>query len=334
MGGQFIHPEVSLSLKLIFNMKLPWFSKNKLTKEEERIFWSALTLPEEMAEATDFDAWEAIKLDYSIQLPESYSLGKWIYQTQDQKNLGSCTAMWTTHSVQILNVKKRWVVPTTNNIITPDWKDLWSKMWHSTTQYDGWDYVEKAVSTALKDWILVKEDWSYASFDAYATDEWTHDDIAIEKMKRYLYQWCPIVWLVKWNRKMWNEMIKGEVKTVPNETTWAHCIALVGWDETGLRFINSRQANDAKRLKSRFHITYNVMKQLWWRFNFRYRVLYIKEDELKSSAYLKRKNSHKMVLEVLKKYYPEENSEVKKWIEAYSASVRKFYSELNEEIPK
>ena len=315
-------------------MKLPWFSKNKLTKEEERIFWSALTLPEEMAEATDFDASEAIKLDYSEELPASYSLWMWIYKTSNQWKLWSCTSMGTTHSVQILKVRQNWVVPTVKNIITPMWKDLWAKMWHSTTEYDGWDYVEKAVSTALKEWILVEEDWSIAKFDWYATDEWTHDDKAFDKMKRYIYRWCPIVWLVKWNSKMWNEMIKGEVKTVPNETTWAHCIALVGWDETGLWFINSRQANDEKRLKSRFHITYNVMKQLWWRFNFRYRVLYIKEDAAKDPEYLKRKNAYLTILTILKKYYPIEKGNVKNWIEAFSKAVRANYPELNKELPK
>jgi hypothetical protein len=46
--------------------------------------------------------------------------------------------------------------------------------------------------------------------------------------------------------------------------------------------------------------------------NFRYRVLYIKEDEKKSAEYLKRKNAYLTVLKILKKYYPEENSEVKK----------------------
>jgi len=315
-------------------MKLPWFSNNKLTKEEERIFWSAKSLPEDMAEATDFDAWEAIKLDYSTQLPESYSLGKWIYQTSNQGSLGSCTSMGTTHSVQILNVKKKWVVPTTSNIITPDWKDLWGKMWHSTTSYDGWDYVEKAVSTALKQWILVKENWSLAKFDAYATDEWTHDDVAMDKMKRYLYQWCPIVWLIKWNAKMWNEMLSWQIKTIPTNITWAHCIALVGWDKQWLWFVNSWRANDEKKLKCRFHVSYDTMKQLGSKWNYRYRVLYMKEDEAKSADYLKRKNAHLAVLKVLKKYYSEENSEVKKWIEAYSASVRKFYPELNEELPK
>lgn len=309
-------------------------SNDKLTEEEVKVFESCKTLPPEFAEATDFSAEEAIALDYSIKLPESYSLGKWIYKTSNQGGLWSCTSMGTTHSVQILNVRKGWIEPTDRNIITPLWKDLRSKMWHSTTKYDGWDYVEKAVSTALKEWILIEENWQLAKFDAYATDEWTHDDKAFEKMKRYLYKGCPIVWCVQWNVTMWNEMTAWEVKTVPNKTTGWHCIALVGRDKWWMWFVNSWRPNDWKGLKSRFYITYDVMKKLWRRLNYRYRVLYMKEDEAKSAEYLKRKNTHLAILKVLKKYYPEEFAEVQKWIEAYSASVRKVYPELNEELPK
>lgn len=306
----------------------------ELTEEEIKIFESCLTLPPEFAEATDFKAEEAIKLDYSIKLPESYSLGKRIYKTSNQGWLWSCTSMGTTHWVQILNVKKGWVEPTDRNIITPQWKDLWAKMWHSTEKYDGWDYVEKAVSTALKEWILIEENWQLAKFDAYATEEFTRDDAGIEKAKRYLYKWCPIVWCIQWNVTMRNEMTAWEVKTIPTKTTGWHCIALVGWDKWWMWFINSWKANDWKGLKSRFYITYDVIKKLWWRLNYRYWVLYMKEDEAKSAEYLKRKNAHLAVLQVLKKYYPEENSEVKKWIEAYSASVRKAYPELDKELPK
>lgn len=315
-------------------MKWPNVSEWKLTEEEIKVFESCKTLPPEFAEATDFSAEEAIKIDYSIELPESYSLGKWIYKTSNQGGLWSCTSMWTTHWVQILNVKKWGVEPTDRNIITPQWKDLWAKMWHSTTKYDGWDYVEKAVSIALKEWILIEENWQLARFDAYATDEWTHDDKAIEKMKRYLYQGCPIIWCIQWNATMWNEMTAWEIKTIPTKTTGWHCIALVGWDKWWMRFVNSWRPNDWKGLKSRFYVTYDIMKKLWRRFNYRYRVLYMKEDEAKSAEYLKRKNAHLTVLKVLKKYYPEELAEVQKWIEAYSASVRKVYPELNEELPK
>jgi hypothetical protein len=38
----------------------------------------------------------------------------------------------------------------------------------------------------------------------------------------------------------------------------------------------------------------------------------MKEDEAKSAEYLKRKNAHLAVLKVLKKYYPEELTEVQK----------------------
>lgn len=307
---------------------------DKLTDEEVRAYEGALTLPEDMAEATDFKAEEAIKLDKSVKLPESFSLGKWIYKTSNQWSLWSCTAMWTTHSVQILNVQKWWVVPTTKNIITPKWKDLWAKMWHSTTQYDWGDYVEKAVSTALKEWILIEENWKLAKFDAYATDEWKSDDASIELMKRYLYAWCPIVWCIRWNTTTWHEMSEWEVKTPVTNTTGAHCIALVGWDKWWLRFVNSWSANDDKKLKSRFYITNSNLKRLGRRLNYRFWVLYMKSDAAKDPEYLKRKNMYVNILTILKKYYPEENAEVKKWIEAFSAAVRGNYPEINQELPK
>lgn len=307
---------------------------DKLTEEEIRAFEWALTLPEDMVEATDFEATEAIKVDMSVKLPASYSLGKWIYKTSNQWSLGACTSLWTTHWVQILNVKKWWVVPTDRNIITPQWKDLWGKMWHSTTKYDGWDYVEKAVSTALKEWILIEENWQLAKFDAYATWEWDRTDKAIDLMKRYLYQGCPIVWCVRWDKTTWNEMTKWEVKTVPANPTWGHCIALVGWDEWGFWFVNSWSANDDKKLKSRFYVSFKTMKDFWSKFNYRYWVLYIKADAAKDPEYLKRKNRALVVLQALKKLYPEENSEVKLWIEALSKALRKSYPELNNELPK
>lgn len=60
----------------------------------------------------------------------------------------------------------------------------------------------------------------------------------------------------------------------------------------------------------------------------------MKENELKTPAYLKRKNAYKAVLAVLKKYYPEEKPEIKKAIEAFSQVIRSNYPEINEELPK
>lgn len=304
-----------------------------LTEEEIKIFEWALTLPEDMAEATDFEATEAIKVDYDVKLPEFFSLWKWIYKTSNQWALWACTSLWTTHWVQILQVKKNWVEPTDKNIITPQRKDLWSKMGHSTTKYDGWDYVEKAVSTALKEWILIEENWQLAKFDAYATWEWDETDKAIDLMKRYLYQGCPIVWCVRWDKTTWNEMTKWEVKTVPANPTGWHCIALVWWDNWGFWFVNSWSANDDKKLKSRFYISFKTMKDFGYRFNYRYWVLYIKEDANKDPEYLKRKNIMKTIIEALKKQYNNEPKEMQQAIVNFSQVARKLYPEINKELP-
>ena len=307
-----------------------------ITDEQLKSFEWCLTLPEEMAEATDFKAEEAISINKNIKLPASFSLWKWIYKTSNQWSLWSCTSMWTTHSVQILNVAKKWEIPTNSNIITPNRKDLWWKMWHSITKYDGWDYVEKAVSTALKQWILILEDWSLAKFDWYATAEWdsaSNYNISIDTMKRYLYNWNPIVRCVRWDKNMWREMLDWEVKTRPINPTWWHCIALVWWDESWFWFINSREANDDKRLKSRFHITYDNMRKIWIRFNYRYRVLYTKQDAKIDPEYLKRKNQNLLILKVLKKNYDSEFPEIKQAIVNFSQIVRKKYPEINSELP-
>lgn len=304
-----------------------------LTEEEIRAFEGALTLPEDMAEATDFEATEAIKVDYSVKLPEFFSLWKWIYKTSNQGSLGACTSLGTTHGVQILQVKKGGVEPTTKNIITPQWRDLWAKMWHSTTKYDGWDYVEKAVNTALKEWILIEENWQLAKFDAYATWDWDRTDKTIDLMKRYLYQGCPIIWCVRWDKTTWNEMSAWEVKTVPTTPTGWHCIALVGWDANGFWFVNSWTPNDDKKLKSRFYISFKTLKAFGSKFNYRYWVLYIKEDAKKDPEYLKLKNINLTVLQVLKKYYNQEPNSVKQAIVTLSQAMRKEFPELNEDLP-
>lgn len=308
-------------------------SKEILTEEDIRAIEWALTLPEDMAEATDFEAEEAIKVDYSVKLPEFFSLWKWIYKTSNQGSLGACTSLGTTHWVQILQVKKGGVEPKDRNIITPQWKDLWAKMWHSTTKYDGWDYVEKAVSTALKEGILIEENWKLAKFDAYATWEWDRSDKAIDLMKRYLYQGCPIIWCVRWDKKTWNEMSAWEVKTVPVNPTGWHCIALVGWDANGFWFVNSWTPNDDKKLKSRFYVSYKTLKDFGYRFNFRYWVLYIKEDAKVDPEYLKRKNINLVILQALKKQYPWEPAAVQSAIVTLSQALRKAYPELNQDLP-
>ena len=306
---------------------------NQYIMPEEFKTW-CLTLPAEFADARDFKAEEAIQLDMDIVLPESFSLWKWIYKTNYQGSHGSCTANSTCHWVQILNVRKGGVLPTDKNIITPSWKDLWTKMGHDVKNYnDSGDYVEKAVDVALKEWVYIEEDWNLARFDWYATAPWNMDDESIDKMKRYLYRWCPIIWVLRGNDNTRHELSLWELKTKQKVADQWHAIALVGWDKRWMRFVNSWSPNDGIGLKSRFFVTYENMKRTWWFFNYRYWVLYNKEDEKKQAEYLKRKNTHLVILKSLKKIYKEEWDKWKKAIESYSKEIREIYPELNTELP-
>lgn len=87
-----------------------------------------LTLSEDMMDARDFKAEEAIQIDRTEELPKSFSLGKRIRTTNYQNGRGSCTANATSHGVQVLAVKKKGIVPTKDNIVTPDWKNLRKNM--------------------------------------------------------------------------------------------------------------------------------------------------------------------------------------------------------------
>ena len=132
---------------------------------------------------------------------------------------------------------------------------------------------------------------------------------------------------------MRRDMSAWEVKTVPQTSTGWHCIALVWYDERWFWFINSWSPNDDKKLKSRFFISYDMMKKIWPKFNWRYRILYVKEDTAKDPEYLKRKNQNLLVLQVLKKNYNNEPADVQRWIVALSQALRKAYPEINKELP-
>lgn len=294
-----------------------------------------LSLPQEFVDERDFKAEEAIKVDTEIVLPESFSLGKWIWETNYQWAIGSCTANSTSHWVQVLAVAKKWVVPTNNNIITPDWKNLWRNMWHSPEKYDGWDYVEKAVKTALDNGIMCIESWEMITFDAYCTMDWTRDDKCIEMMKRYIYNLNPIIRCMRWNKEIWNQLSAGQLKKWIKiwSDNWWHAICLVWWDKQWFRFVNSWLKNDPEKHKSRFHIPYDVLKLNAWMFNYRMWILYAKIDALKSPEYLKRKNNALVILKALRKIYDEEWKKVKKEIVDLSLSLREEYPELNDEYP-
>lgn len=76
------------------------------------------------------------------------------------------------------------------------------------------------------------------------------------------------------------------------------------------------------------------MKLLGWLLNFRYWVLYIKEDAKVDPEYLKRKKVMLAVLSALKKQYDWEPLAVREAIVVLSWALRKAYPELNDELPK
>lgn len=294
-----------------------------------------LTLPEEYSDERDFKAEQAISIDEDIVLPESFSLGKWIWETNYQWDIWSCTANSTSHWVQVLAVAKKWVEPKNNNIITPDWKDLWRKMWHNPEKHEWWDYVERAVQTALDNGILSVEKWELITFDAFCTLNWDGSDKCIEMMKRYLYNLNPIVRCMNGNKSVWNQLSAWQLKTwikLWDSTGW-HAICLVGWDAQWFWFVNSWLKNDPTKHKSRFHVPYNVLKQYRSMFNWRMWILYTKIDALKSPEYLKRKNTALILLKALRKIYDDETRKVKNNIVELSIALREEYPELNDEYP-
>lgn len=294
-----------------------------------------LTLSEDMMDERDFKAEDAIELDMKVKLPKSFSLWQWVYSTNYQNWWGSCTSNATSHWVQVVNVRDGWVLPTKNNIITPNWRNLWTNMGHDLKdKNDSWDYIEKALNTALKFWIKTEE-WWIAKFDWYSYDSWSCNNESIEKIKRYLYNWNPVDRCLRGNQTTWNELTAGQLKTfIPAwNRTWGHAICCVWWDEWWLWFLNSWKTNDWKNLKSRFYVSYKFLLDSGTMFNWRYRPIYKKEQAKADPAYLKKKNSALIILKALKSMYPDENADTKKAIEQLSKEFRKSYPEINKELP-
>lgn len=294
-----------------------------------------LTLSEGMMDARDFKAEELIQLDLTKQLPKSFSLGQRVYTTNYQNWWWSCTANATSHWAQILNVKDSWRIPISENIYTPDWKDLRKKMWHDIEDInDSWDYVEKAMNTAIKMKIKNIEGWE-SSIDWYSYQERAWNMKSIETIKRYIFNDNPVNRCLRGNQTTRNELTNWQLRTfIPvDKRTWWHAVICVWRDEWWLWFLNSRRTNDGIWYKSRFYVTYNDMIRTSWMWNWRYRPLFRKEQAKVDPEYIKRKNSNLAVLKVLKKNYPNESSEVKLAIEKFSQQIRKSYPEINEELP-
>jgi hypothetical protein len=67
--------------------------------------------------------------------------------------------------------------------------------------------------------------------------------------------------------------------------------------------------------------------------NYRYWVLYNKEDAKKDPEYLKRVKIWVTILAALKKQYPTESPSMREAIVNFSKEYRKQYPEINDELP-
>ena len=308
----------------------------KTTKMEEYENPWCLALSEETMDQRDFKAEEAVEIDMNVQLPDNFSLWERVYKTNYQGKYWSCTSNATAHAVQVLAVKRNGIKPKNSNIITPNRKDLRVNMWHDINDVnDSWDYVEKAVETAHKMWIKSEETWEPIYYDNYCYKSFARNLEWVQMIKQYIYQIWPVVRCMRWNKNTWSELTRWlfVTKLTAAQTTGWHAICAVGFDKWWIRFLNSRTPNDDNKDKSRFYVTNEKLATCVSMFNWRYRVLYNKDQAKKSPEYIKNKNTAVVILKALKKVYPNENAEVKKWIEALSQAYRKAYPEINEELP-
>lgn len=221
------------------------------------------TYSESMYDQRDFQASAVVDLP-KTDLPKAYSLGRFVAKTNYQNGWGSCTANSTCHALQTLAVMQEFGEQNQENKLTPDWRDLWTKMGHDLNdKNDSGDYIETAIKTAIKG-VKILENGEERSFKGYSFQSYTPDEESFELIKKYLYNGHPLQRAIQGNRTTWNEMQAGEVKTIipGGARTGGHAICCVGYDEGGLWFLNSWIPNDSKGMKSRFYISFETLKKM------------------------------------------------------------------------
>lgn len=192
------------------------------------------TLSEHDYDKRDFFAWNILKNFDKLEEPKEIMRG--ISETYDQWKFWSCTAMWTTHSMKSQNEKEYW------RKIFIDWKDLWGKAWHSLTSYDWGDSVEKIVKTALSQGIAWEIDGKPFLFKSDARCYGKRDS-----WKKALI-FTPLIMVFQWDTTTWNEMTKGEVKTIKKWKN-GHCTLLPWFDWAWVYFYNSRASKPIATFK-------------------------------------------------------------------------------------
>lgn len=228
----------------------------------------------------------------------------YLTETYYQNWWWSCTAMWTTHAMKIQNEKEHWKV-------FLNWKDLRVRMWHHLDdKSDSWDSVENAVKTAVKGWILWELDWKPHIFKAICWAYWKRDN-----WKRIITK-QPLITVIYWNDKTWDEMIYWEVKTIlgrSNKLLW-HCILLRWFDEKRVYFYNSFWDSVTKNGVSEFKITRDKFDLAIgrWMVNWRYFVILDKSDV---DEYVKHREISKQIIDACKKLYEIWDKDIRSFFE-------------------
>jgi hypothetical protein len=181
--------------------------------------------------------------------------------------------------------------------------------------------VENALKTACN--LIKAEGGGEYKLKGYSYEPLNLSEAGKEVIKRYLFSDTPLVRAIQGSSITWNEMSNGEVKSfVPvKNRTGGHCVLCVGYDEWGLWFLNSWSPNDETKKKSRFFISWEVLKNMGNMNNWRYRPIFY---EAKTSLeYLKEKNDILLLLKALRKIYDTTAYKaVRKGIEGFSIVVR------------
>lgn len=244
-------------------------------------------LPENMYDKRDFIVGNVVKdFDKIQELPE---LMRGIWETYRQWWLGSCTAMATTHSMKSQNEKEHW--PN----VWIDWKDLRANMGHSLTHYDWWDYIEKAVKTAISKWIKGTLNWNPYLYTARAWAYWTW---IYRKKALHI---SPLITSIKGNNNTWKEMLDWEVKTIGKFKDW-HAKMIAWYDKDWVYFCNSFGDRINKDWISNFKMSIdNFNKAISVRMiNRRYFAIY---DKMDVNRYAKEIELVKQAMDALKKLY-------------------------------
>ncbi len=190
--------------------------------------------------------WEPSEKELKKTPKQRNLIDEWLDHTYNQGSTGSCTSVALTHVMKILNAidyeMKKW--------IELDWTDLRTKMGHKIWDKRG-DYLENALKTLYKKWELgsVYDERKTFFIDGYAYHPFDASDKWIKLVKYLIWvKGYPLYFATRWNRKVWMDMVKGEITHIitPEQATWGHALCIAGYDDEYFYVVNSWTPNYPK----------------------------------------------------------------------------------------